>query len=379
MSHNPRETYTVDFPGLRLEIEAEAYPGQGDPDILGESQFTFQAEDVRALDEDGEPFLFVQESQVRTFETPLVEILADFEDNPPESDEDRAERLAVEEFTTRNVDAAIVALAGIVESARLAWRDSPAAVRAPRTVRVRWYGECSAFWLFHDVTHAYEDVELQAGGGQVRVNGPDAEDRANLEGARRAVKAGMPLGEVLAELAGLRKAFRVRFSTESTALVDFLQDPGDGSGVDVDSMRREFRELVEDFAREVLDEDPDRSEDDAADAAHEHVDGAASSWSFDRCARLLVGADDPRAGEDYADPDNGDAQAMLGSRAFGALVGAVEARVRELHAESRCEDCADRARVDGGTRCARCAADAAESEAGAHADSCPCHACYARR
>jgi hypothetical protein len=361
MNPNAR-TYTVEFPGLVLELEAESYPGSGDAEVLGDSRWTFHRSDLEraGLLDPEEPFLHVSTyGDGRTDEAPLLDALAGDRFGYPEDEDERRAWDEAEELESSDVDACIVALRALLERADERRRHEDGA--EPWRVRVLWYGECSAFWAFHDITHALEDVDWSGGSAGVYLAGGWAEDRANLEGARRAVRAGVPVGEVLAELAGLRGAFRERFGDESTALADFL----DGGNARDDDGEREHAERVRDLAAEVLESlDEDAREEDALERAWEYVDGAAGNLDDEEAARVLVFTSHADRAEEYADGDSTD----LAVRAFGALLGDVEEAIGERFEAERCPHCEERRRVqstattdDGrevpGIVCAQCARD----------------------
>lgn len=189
-----------------------------------------------------------------------------------------------------------------------------------------WDGSGSPFWLFHDTAHADNDFGAWEDDGAWHVEatnfpavGAWSEDRANLEGARRAVVSGVDAQAVLGELAGLAEAFRGRFGEESTALADFI----DGGVPGLEEERAAYLAHVETLAEVVASEAEDA---DAIDA-HEIVDGSSSTWTERRPGIVLALCANGWE-EDYGSD--------LSSRAFYALRSDVEARARELF-ETRTE------------------------------------------
>jgi hypothetical protein len=182
-----------------------------------------------------------------------------------------------------------------------------------------WDGSGSLFWLFHDTAHADNDFgawEEEGEGWHVEASdfpavGAYREDRANLEGARRAVACGVDAEEVLAELATLAEPFRARFDEDSTALADFI----DGGVPGLEEQRKAYASLVASMAEEVA----EAAEDADAIDAHEWVDG--SDWIQSRPGIVLA-----LCANGWEDDYGTD----LESRAFSALRNEVEAKAREL-------------------------------------------------
>jgi len=183
--------------------------------------------------------------------------------------------------------------------------------------------EGSAYWAFHDLAHAVDDVLADWGDGIADYPpvGSWAEDRANLEGARRAVRAGLTVDEVLGALVILRAPFAECFDgQESTALDDLLV-----GGLDFlpDDVRRNLDEgpaHVEALARDMLGLNPDL--DDLDDLACEYAFG--DGFALNRPGLLLASL------AEYADAvGRGDA-VDLETRAEFALASALAARVRDL-------------------------------------------------
>lgn len=202
-----------------------------------------------------------------------------------------------------------------------------------------WDGSGSVFWLFHDCTHALEDwtIGKDSDGWTASIQALTAwaEDRANLEGARRALGAGVPVEEVIGELAGLAEAFSQRFEGEaSTALDDLLNGglPGMGDG------RAEYAAhvltLATDYAESL---DDDVSPDDVD--PFEWVDGDGYTPG------LVLAFCSHGSSEDYGEGIEG--------RAFSALLMDVSGKAREL---ITCPECDERRQL-GASTCKECNED----------------------
>lgn len=108
----------------------------------------------------------------------------------------------------------------------------------PGTFTVEYSADGSEYWAWHDIGHAEHDTEIgsvwrkgqtgtdgrQSDGRravQIHVDG-DAEDRALTRGARESVRRGVPLAEIVRELASVAKDFAERFDYETDSLAVFL-------------------------------------------------------------------------------------------------------------------------------------------------------------
>lgn len=108
----------------------------------------------------------------------------------------------------------------------------------PGTFHVEYSADGSEYWAWHDIGHAEHDTEIgsvwrkgqtgtdgkQSDGRravQIYVDG-DAEDRALTRGARESVRRGVPLAEIVRELASVAKDFAERFDYETDSLAVFL-------------------------------------------------------------------------------------------------------------------------------------------------------------
>jgi len=328
------ESFRLSFPGLSLIVDTDARPEHAEPELLGDSSWTFRIEDLQRIGADELAFRtrngFGEERS-----EPLLAALDEERDWEDFEDEDKAE-----EVQTRNVDASIVTVRALMEHAK----EEHARTGTVREVRLGWEGDSSAYWLFHDLTHAIEDVEWSEDGGGVFIGGAWEEDRANLEGARRAVRYGMDLEEVLGQLVALQGPFRERFKgEESTALQDFL------AGHEDEKNAQAYREHVQDIAADAF--DPSESLEDLEERAWEHVDG--DSWLESYAGRILAHSDSD--GSDYVTGEEDSPRVALVARAFGALLGDVRARLQELHEESRCESCGRDPKRAGFATCEDCA------------------------
>ena len=199
------------------------------------------------------------------------------------------------------------------------------------------------FWAFHDLSHAVDDCSGDWDEGLAEFPPPSAwsEDRANLEGARRALRAGVDLDNVLGALLRLREPFRERFpGDQSTALADLL----DGDLPEAVRARPErVLDRVESTARDVL----DYAQDDVTldDLAREIGEGVR----HDSPGSVLVALRDWDSLADCYGPGE---VVELDHRAAYAYGGAVCESVRRL---AQCEECEEERREPGSTTCADCA------------------------
>jgi len=77
-----------------------------------------------------------------------------------------------------------------------------------------WHGE-NATWFFHDVDHACNDTGMEGGRpGIVRIDA-DSERRAQVNGAREALKAGVSIDDVCEAIASILTEYETRFKGES--------------------------------------------------------------------------------------------------------------------------------------------------------------------
>lgn len=203
--------------------------------------------------------------------------------------------------------------------------------------RFEWDGSGSAFWLFHDVTHAAEDFSADAGG--LEVYGPPAEltayeeDRANVEGAKLAKAAGIDAAEIAAELAGLGSAFRERFGQDSEALSDLL-----ASGELIDDTSEHSRTAYREHVQSIAEQCAEHTDEDEEPDAWEHVPEDLGGWP---AWAILT----------HSDHDGEELSETLDGRAFYALQADATERAREL---LTCDECGDRKRIDA-TTCEDCA------------------------
>lgn len=208
--------------------------------------------------------------------------------------------------------------------------------------------EGSAYWAFHDLGHADDDVSADWADGLADFPpvGGWAEDRANLTGARRALAAGVDVEEVLGALVTLRAPFAERFKgEESTALDDLLAGGLDFLPEERRPRLAEVAEHVDALARDVLDRNPDADLDDLDDLAREQVDG--DGFASRRPGLVLAGLPDWADAAEDIEPNP-----ALDLRAWYALESAVTAKVREL---ATCPECG-RARIAPDLKsCADCA------------------------
>lgn len=108
----------------------------------------------------------------------------------------------------------------------------------PGTFTVEYSADGSEYWAWHDIGHAEHDTEIgsvwrkgQTGTDgkesdgrravQIYVDG-DNEERALTRGARESVRRGVPLAEIVRELASVAKDFAERFEYETDSLAVFL-------------------------------------------------------------------------------------------------------------------------------------------------------------
>lgn len=289
------ETFSFKINGTRFECVAD--PDALGEDILGDCEFRFDAELARLL----APVVWHEANDFRSFDGTLAES----QENRTGEEWEDGEPLRLE------ADGGIRALCVLAE---LGERDG-------EPWRFEWDGSGSAFWLFHDVTHAAEDFGAWEEDGTWHVEASQFpavlawnEDRANLEGARRAIRAGVAVDEVLAELANVAEPFSDRFAGEESTALDDLLASGELADV-ADVTEEDFRAYVEATAVECEEgTDPDEDPD-----GWEWIgDGTAlPAWA------VLTFAD-------FDGRDVGDESATVTDRAFYALAQSVTARACEL-------------------------------------------------
>lgn len=208
--------------------------------------------------------------------------------------------------------------------------------------RFRWDGSGSVFWLFHDLTHAIEDFSADAGGQHA--HGPSQqltafeEDRANLEGAKLALDAGVDAGEICNQLAGLAKAFRIRFREDSTALSDLLKSGALSGG---EFTAQAYTEHVACFARDCAEAFEDEPDDCDGFEYTPETDSSFPAWA------VLLYSDNRRAGECM-----GDDEQSLGASAYWALNYDITEQARDL---LTCVDCGDHKKIED-SLCVDCSA-----------------------
>lgn len=291
------EHYTFSIDGTPFSVSADPDAYDDGSDSLGDSRFTF-AEGPLA-DELARVVLVVYNGLGESSEGTLARYVEDMTRDPWGGGD-----------LVLDPDAGIAALAHLSERGS----DEP--------IPFHWDGSGSAYWLFHDVSHASEDATAMMLGDEEGTPAVDfpaplswAEDRANVEGAQRALRAGVPLDEILGELAGVAEAFRERFSEPSTALADFLDslDP-------LPEGLADYRRDVRDLAAEYLSQNEDVSADDVD--PYEWVDGSA--W-ITSTPGLVLAFSEHGGTDDYG--------TELADRAYGAMLGDVCAAAHELAEE----------------------------------------------
>lgn len=297
--------------------------GSTSDEILGDAVYTF-GEEVSALL--AEKRLATYNGLGQAFESTLAQA---HEEHNGEPWEEGAElRLSVD--------------AGIAAVALLLSRGEPFAFAVD-------LAEGSAYWAFHDLGHADDDVSADWGDGLADFPPVEswAEDRANLTGARRALAAGLPVDEVLGALATLRAPFAERFKgEESSALDDLLAGGFDFLPEEVRPNVAGVREHIETVARDLLESNPDADLDDLDELSREYADGDGLPQ---RTPGVVLAAL-----PEFADriDDWGEKGAGLDLRAFAAFEGALADKVRDL---ATCPECR-RARIAAGLKsCTECA------------------------
>jgi hypothetical protein len=101
--------------------------------------------------------------------------------------------------------------------------------------QVTYDSEGSEYWAWHDIGHAEHDCDIgerwtraksdKADGRRgvmIYVDG-EREERALVRGARESVRRGVPIAEIVRELASVAAAYSERFEYESSALETFLR------------------------------------------------------------------------------------------------------------------------------------------------------------
>lgn len=203
------------------------------------------------------------------------------------------------------------------------------------------------FWSFHDLAHADFDVSASWTDGLADLPpvGSWAEDRANVEGARRALLAGVDLDNVLGALLRAAPAFEARFGEPSTAVDDLLDGLPEEVRGRIESPEQ-VEERVEAAARDFLDwADADADLDDLDDGAREYGEEVGHESPG---VVLLALRDFDGLAECYGPGEAGPGVEARAAYAFG---GAVAVAVRRL---AQCEECEQARRVEGSTTCADC-------------------------
>lgn len=85
---------------------------------------------------------------------------------------------------------------------------------------VLWEGK-SAFWPYHDMHHARNDVCVDDEGAEIEIDG-DRETSALIGASLDTLRAGIALSDIVEELVQAEHAFFARFGYESFALPRFL-------------------------------------------------------------------------------------------------------------------------------------------------------------
>lgn len=75
---------------------------------------------------------------------------------------------------------------------------------------VQWQGE-NETWFFHDWDHATNDTEIGRNGPEIVGINWDTERRAQINGAREALKAGIPIDDVVSAVSSITEEFESRF------------------------------------------------------------------------------------------------------------------------------------------------------------------------
>lgn len=78
---------------------------------------------------------------------------------------------------------------------------------------LQWQGE-NETWFFHDWDHATHDVFIGHRGPEIMRISDDMERRAQINGAREALKAGISIDDVVMSVSSITEEFKSRFKTE---------------------------------------------------------------------------------------------------------------------------------------------------------------------
>lgn len=327
----PTEVYTLKILGVDVRL-AVLDSGLASDEVLGDAVYRFEGDLARLL------------APMR-----LATYTADFSRSFERTLGDYAEDATGEAFDPEVDDVlALPVDAGIGAVALLLDRGEPFEVEVDLDTSTD-----GPFWAFHDLAHAVDDCGGDWDEGLADFPPPSAwaEDRANLEGARRALRAGVDFDTVLGVLARLRDAFRERFEGEESTALDNLLDGGLDFLPDDVRARIETPEQVEarveSTARDMLDYAPaDADLDDLDDLAREYGEGVGHT-----CPGAVVAA--LRDFDDLADCYGpGEAGPDMSGRAAYAFGGALAVAVRRL---AQCEECEVDRRRPGSTTCADCA------------------------
>ena len=109
-----------------------------------------------------------------------------------------AELLDEESISFRDADAGILFVAAMAEMGGK-WS-------------IHWEGE-NATWFFHDWDHATHDTEVGINGPKIVRIDADRERRAQVNGAREALKAGISVDDVCEAVASILDEYKTRFGT----------------------------------------------------------------------------------------------------------------------------------------------------------------------
>lgn len=182
-----------------VHLSTEEYPGD---DLLGEGRWTFRYADLeRAIPEEFEHryqngYGPNSESLWTALEAecPEIEEWDSETEDPPET------------VSLSNADFAILILARFG--------------KIGGEFTVEWEGS-SAFWAFHDIAHAANDVCDDGEGAEIEVDG-EREDTAHCDGGLNAIREGVPLADIVVELVRGAEEFQSRFGYPSSGLERLL-------------------------------------------------------------------------------------------------------------------------------------------------------------
>ena len=87
---------------------------------------------------------------------------------------------------------------------------------------LNYQGGDSEYWFYHDMHHVEHDFHCDENGVINATVTEDAERIATIEGARKARRSGVSVGDIARQLVKVEQAWEQRFRNEAFFLEDFL-------------------------------------------------------------------------------------------------------------------------------------------------------------